>query len=67
MDKFYQDLIDAVDNLAISMAKQRALGLDPEVLNAWKELTKARNRYKKVLNLKLLTQQKLQGKKQEVC
>ena len=43
-------LIDSLDNLMIALSKQKHLGLDPEVNNALKDVTKARNKLKKEYN-----------------
>ena len=59
MDRHYQALIDALDDLMIAMCKQKKLGLDPEINNALKQVTKTRRDYKRALNLRLLTQKKL--------
>jgi len=58
MDKFYKSLIDSLDDLMIAMVKQKKLGLDPEVNNALKKVTKTRNDFKRAMNLRLLTQKK---------
>lgn len=59
MDKHYQALIDGIDNLMIAMCKQRNLGLDPEINEAIKKLTRSRREFKKALNLRLLTKNKM--------
>ncbi len=59
MDRHYQALIDALDILMINMSKQKKLGLDPEVNEAIKKITHIRRAYKKALNLRLLTQKKI--------
>lgn len=58
MDKHYQALIHSIDDLMIAMSKQKQLGLDPEVNNAIKKLTRARREYKKAFNLRLSVQKK---------
>lgn len=58
MDMHYQTLINALDDLMIAMCKQKKLGLDPEINEALKKVTHARSRYKKALNLRILTQKK---------
>ena len=63
MDKFYQSLIDALDDLMIAMCKNKKLGLDPEINEALKKVTHTRRAYKKALNLRLLTQKKLNEKR----
>jgi hypothetical protein len=45
--KHYQKLLDNLDDLMIALNKQKHLGLDPEVINALKELTKSRNIFKR--------------------
>lgn len=59
MDQHYQALIDSLDLLMIAMCKQKQLGLDPAVNDALKKVTRVRTQYKKALNLRLLTQKKL--------
>ena len=59
MDRHYQALIDALDDLMIAMCKQKKLGLDPEINNALKQVTKTRNDYKRAYNLRLSTQKQL--------
>jgi len=63
VDKFYQSLIDALDDLMIAMCKNKKLGLDPEINEALKKVTHTRRAYKKALNLRLLTQKKLNEKR----
>ena len=58
MDKFYQNLIDSLDDLMISLCKQKHIGLDPEVNNALKKVTRTRRDYKRALNLRLLANKK---------
>ncbi len=47
MIKHYKKLLDQLDLLMISLAKQKQLGLDPEVIKALKDLTRARNEFKR--------------------
>lgn len=63
MDKYYQALIDSIDTMMIAMCKQKKLGLDPEINEAVKKLTRARREFKKAFNLRLLTQKKLNEKR----
>ncbi len=47
MKKHYKDLLDQLDDLMISLTKQKHLGLDTEVVKALKNLTKSRNAFKR--------------------
>lgn len=54
MEKHYKAIMDSFDNLMIALAKQKALGLDPDVVKSLKDVTKARNAFKRELNQKAL-------------
>ncbi len=47
MDAHYKKLLDQLDNLMIALTKQKGLGLDTEVVVALKDLTRARNAFKR--------------------
>ncbi len=49
MTKHYTKLLDQLDNLMISLTKQKHLGLDPEIMKALKDLTRSRNAFKREL------------------
>ena len=55
MDKTYRELAEAIDALMIALGKQK----DPVINEAIKTVTRARVKYKHALNLRILTQQKL--------
>jgi hypothetical protein len=47
MQKHYKELLDQLDNLMISLTKQKGLGLDAGVVVALKNLTRSRNAFKR--------------------
>jgi hypothetical protein len=58
MDKHYAKLINQLDELMIALTKQKHLGLDPEVINALKNLTRARNAFKREYIQTLISKKK---------
>jgi hypothetical protein len=47
LDKKYKQMLGEIDNLMIALSKQKMLGLDVEVIIALRNLTKARNTFKR--------------------
>ncbi len=47
MTAHYKRLLDQLDNLMVSLTKQKHLGLDSEVIKALRDLTVARNTFKR--------------------
>lgn len=44
----HKKLLDDLDDLMIALSKQRNLGIQPDVMIALRELTKSRNKFKKM-------------------